>query len=604
MTPQKNRERKNLKLTNEFITGRLNKKFQVLTDAAKRLKDSLEISSYADLGKQENQPLLQALEQEVCESFAHSINSPKNIKTLKSDKIGFITYETLRMYQLWPEMVGDPKELVSSLPLKTMLIYKPKRIKNLNRVCKEFAAKLGIDDATLIANSEALKTAKKRIQLRADLIDVLLHSFGIERQRKPSTQKIAALAKALIPDLPMAAFHIDIVSTKTMLFICLADKDRLKKDWDAGLIDQASYDAGVQFLDYIKRVNFDQFSKFPGLSRYDARDADPKLLSDLGKRFEVGPGFLCEWLSSVVMIEDSASIEKFLIHDTWGHLWQADLTGLKELYDRMVSLQMPVSPDHFVVVDTDNVISMVDLFYLRQDGEVIVWEDLAEKYGDALHREKIATLFGPLIAEMCADMIEYCFSFNHRKLGNILPSSSSFFYKSTKLDFAWADLYYFVKMLRKSNDAYIKNQSLFTNTAARILEIHKLRHSPSWANSNPEREVKFKSVVEKFLTDFIADQRDELSSDLRVDAEGGRPKINAFFQIYLNLIKIQATTNKLFHEEIELKRPHLLPYREFFILFIARFFCADPLRNFFELDELIANHSLTVLEAVHSLASS
>ena len=37
-------------------------------------------------------------------------------------------------------------------------------------------------------------------------------------------------------------------------------------------------------------------------------------------------------LNTVVFIEERDSLEKYLIHDSWGHYWQADLTSLGTLY--------------------------------------------------------------------------------------------------------------------------------------------------------------------------------------------------------------------------------------------------------------------------------
>lgn len=592
---------------NDKVVQGIDKSFATLVTEAKKLKKALAIDSYGDLGKQSNQQALQKLETAFTKATALRLNhSRKWPEIANDDGVAQAVYEALVIYQLWPQPIGPGKPLVSSIALQTFPLYKPHKIPNLNSAIRNTAHSLNMPKTLISASRSKLAKAKARIERRKAIIAWLLKFARIKPGQAPKMHQIKRLANALIPHHPFPPETLDLVVVNTMLFICLPNKKRLEQAHQEGLLSTKELATACAYLKAKKRVRFEQFSQFPGLSRFDARDADDALIARLAQHLNLGSGATCEWLSSVVMMEDAADIEKFLIHDTWGHLWQADLTDLKGHYDQMVALQLPISPDTTVTIDGDNIVSMSDLFYIRADKQVILFDDMAQAYGDQLNMTKIRSLFAPLIAEMCADMIEYRFSHEMRALGDILPSSSSFANRSTKLDFAWADLYYFVKMLRNSDDTYLKNPELVHTLATRLAQIHQFRHADVWGGSGTDSQLRrdFEKVVKEFLKTFIRSQKQQLAPDLEVNLRQGKLQINAFFQIYINMLRIQTTLNHLFHNEIEAKRPYLLPYREYFILFIARYFCLEPLHHFFALDEVISRDGLAILEGVHRMAKT
>ena len=118
-------------------------------------------------------------------------------------------------------------------------------------------------------------------------------------------------------------------------------------------------------------------------------------------------------------------MDKYLIHDSWGHYWQADLTRLGTLYDRMASLHLPLSPGDTVRLG-DKLCTFLDLVYLRRDGALVFEEALARKFATAWIFERFEPLLAPIVAELAADTIEYRFRADCRAAGLEMPASSLF----------------------------------------------------------------------------------------------------------------------------------------------------------------------------------
>ena len=118
-------------------------------------------------------------------------------------------------------------------------------------------------------------------------------------------------------------------------------------------------------------------------------------------------------LDRSMMLETGGDIDKYLIHDSWGHIWQGYLSDLTEHYDRLATMQFPINADYHVALPDDNIVCLADCLYLHQDGSVSYDESLARDYIHAVINERMSALLTPICAELCADIIEYSFHADH-----------------------------------------------------------------------------------------------------------------------------------------------------------------------------------------------
>ena len=585
----------------DMLLGEIDHGFEKMLKVIQDFSKTLDIKSYADMGKVKDRDLLNKMERQMTKTLSVGLQR----KLTKADAevyheaiVAFL--ESYRLMELWQETVGRPAEVLSSQNLITFPLYKPYRYGKTKANFLKLAKKFGLSPHEISEVEDSFAMAKAGIKERVSVVEALRSKLKVSKNGEITPTSIKNLVDLLLPQVSFEAGEVKVIVVRTMFFICLPSLKGLESMPSFKKRSKKQRDLLVAFLKEIKRVRFDQFSHFPGLSRFDGRASDRKLLASLGKKLGMGVGEVAEWLSSVIMIEEAESIEKFLIHDTWGHLWQADLTKLRYLYDKMVSLQLPLAPDRTAVIDGHNIVTMSDLFYVRQGGEAVYYEDVAQKYFDALIEKKVQALFAPIVAEMCADMIEYKFSADSKHLGDILPSSSIFSSRSTKLDFAWSDLLYFVKMMRRSEKAFHKNPALVRLLGDRLWEIQKIKFPQNFKGMKREATYKgkFKSLVKKSLQEYLARQEYHLNPDLALSKGKGRSSINGFFKVFSNLLRIQTTINSMIHQELEGKLSHLEDHRELLILFIAKYFEKAPLQNFWSLDETLGKVAIPLMDEI------
>ena len=281
-------------------------------------------------------------------------------------------------------------------------------------------------------------------------------------------------------------------------------------------------------IDYLKRLrqfNFYNFSHFPAFTSFEAREMDPANLDRFGQAMKLERAELIALLNTAVFIEERDNLEKYLVHDSWGHYWQADLTGLGTLYDRMASLQLPLSPSDTVRLD-DKLLSFLDLVYLRRDGSLVFDEGLARRFAAAWVYERFQPLLAPVIAELAADMIEYRARAECGAAGLQLPSSSLFAHHPAKIDFAWADLSFFVKSLKRVNSLYQKDEELKAGFVERARLLFRLKYRRNYSNvtSTETLDAELKETFERLLVIFGEVQEADLGIKLEMtlDANGAR----------------------------------------------------------------------------------
>ena len=393
---------------------------------------------------------------------------------------------------------------------------------------------------------------------------------------------------------------------KAVFTFCILSNDAFAKTESFLARDEAARKATLDYLERLRRFNFYNFSHFPAFTSFDAREMDPTHLDRLASAMNLDRAGLVALLNTAVFIEERDNLEKYLVHDSWGHYWQADLTGLGTLYDRMASLQLPLAPSDVARVD-EKLCTFLDLVYLRRDGTLLFDETLARRFAAAWMYERFQPLLAPVIAELAADMIEYRARTACRAAGLDLPSSSLFPHHPAKIDFAWADLSFFVKSLKRVNTLYAKDEELkagFVERARLLFRLKYRRNFPAVASAE-KLDAELKTILERLLAIFNEVQETFLGIKLAVadDAEG-RPRINAFFQVFLNLLQIGMTLNGIIHEQLEKERPHLAPHFQTLIIFVVKYFERDPLQGFWTLDDILASYAVPLLEALAASAAS
>ena len=572
---------------------------------ARALVELLNVDSYAKMGhlSPEQQTRLHALENRLQTALARPPALVKEGPWTAADwDATFAFAQAYRLAALYPDTVGTEGEIIATLPTPSFSAVRPPRENPTTHaaVFAELCARLGLDAADRDLIEAQAQTAAAKLARRRQLVALLRAMLRPDPDQPPTSADAHRFFSTLFPDHPLQPGEVEVMATESCVYFCILSNDAFAKTEGFLARDEAARKTTLDYLERLRRFNFYNFSHFPAFTSFEAREMAPEHLDQLAAPMGLDRAALVALLNTAVFVEERDHLEKYLVHDSWGHYWQADLTGLGTLYDRMASLQLPLAPSDVARVD-EKLCTFLDLVYLRRDGTLLFDETLARRFAAAWMYERFQPLLAPVIAELAADMIEYRARAACRAEGLDLPSSSLFPHHPAKIDFAWADLSFFVKSLKRVNTLYAKDEELKAGFVERARLLFRLKYRRNFpAVTSAERlDAALRAVLERLLAVFNEVQETFLGIKLEIgeDAEG-RPRVNAFFQVFLNLLQIGMTLNGIIHGQLEKERPHLAPYFQTLIFFVVKYFERDPLQGFWTLDETLAAYAVPMLEAL------
>jgi hypothetical protein len=230
---------------------------------------------------------------------------------------------------------------------------------------------------------------------RRRLLQRLLDAFGLPEAGRAGA---ARLLKALVPAQALGAEDVDLVATSTALLFCLPIE---RGDADAA-------DPTLRFLARCAQADQRGMAFFPAFSPLRPHHPDPALLRLLAPEV---PGLdeasLRALVASLVTVLPRLDADKYIVHDVWGHHWQAHLFAFEDAYQRIAAYaDLPA--------------------------------DLPPPHGlPGFIRHRVLDALIALTAEILADAVEFRFN----QIAPLrLPSSSFFDHLPTKLDLTLADL--------------------------------------------------------------------------------------------------------------------------------------------------------------------
>jgi len=568
--------------------------FKSTFQSARELAGLLKVDSYAEMGGGEAAADLVEKARILAGELRHPLAETLPEALDREVLARFLT--AYRLEELYPDTVGEVEEIVSSIPLVTLPMFRVRRLDPdvRSRTAKALAEAWKLTAAQSEKIEEAVKVARERLTWRRRLVDEVRLLLAGPNGGLKDRAEIKAVFDQYFPGNPLFPSEIDVVVARTCLYWCLPKAEEIEQRATEG-----ETSAVTEWLAYTGRFAFQYFNHFPTFSSFDARDADTHLSALIADRLGESQTDIMFGLNGTTTIERTADIEKYLIHDTWGHMWQGDLTDLGRLYDTMESLKCPVEAGDHVVLPDGNVVTMLDLCYLTGHRAIRYDIHLANRYVNAWLRRRLDALLAPIVAELTADCVEYKFRL-HREQGDLLPSSSMFAHEAAKLDFAWVDLGYFVRSLRRTNAAYLKDEALMESLVSRVALLLSHRYPRQYSRGQEEHNLlgEIGLHLEIFFEQLESKLKRELNLDETKSAEESPQEPNAILLLFTNLLRIQATLNHLIGEVMGESEPELAELFDVLVIFIARQYESDPTQRFWDLDEVLGTYGLSVLREI------
>jgi hypothetical protein len=392
---------------------------------------------------------------------------------------------------------------------------------------------------------------------RLRLMDALDDHLGLPTRGR---QGAHALLAALFPGNPLKVEEVDLIRTSTAVYLCLPYDAR---GWTTRGEEQHDDPALTSLLRRITRPAQATMAHFPAFAPLRKAELDPALVRALADHTGVTAEQIRAQLPTMITILPRDEVDKYIVHDVWGHLWQAHLFDFEHAYQRVAKLASapPISA------------AMLDALaaHIDQDPDARpLWSAALDAHLDRALRDSLTGLF----AEVLADAVEYKFLvLNPTRRADLL--SSSFFKElPTKLDLTLADLPLYFRFASRG-----ARRLCAPDTRQPLLDqlAQRLPHAA---------DAQLHAALDDAHAWTLA-ALDDPTTWAALPAPA--PHANAFDLAALAFSHLQLTFNAL-HADLNPTPPHPLLARphDLIIFAAASFFEQDPDRNLARIPALLA----------------
>ncbi|MEL6895832.1 MAG: hypothetical protein AAFP90_07010, partial [Planctomycetota bacterium] len=380
------------------------------------------------------------------------------------------------------------------------------------------------------------------------------------------------LFTTLFGDVGIPANEIRIIATATMLFFVIPPQSSVRDSRAAEF-----YERKGKFAHW-------QFGNFPGFTHLRPVQIDDGLVSDLAAATGQRSTDVRQEICRCIGIVSRADFEKYIVHDVWGHSWQASLMAYDLRYQKLASYADPLTLDSIVTSGEGGERCFQDAFEIRS-GTVSFHEAGFEAFVDALVMQRLPIALTPVIAEILADVAEFKLAVRHdipvvgpssgstregERQDVFLPSGSPLEEEPAKLDFLVQDLKFYFRQATKSLRLLVRLPA----RQERLVQALCQRG----ANEESARQA-----LDAMCDCWQALQSFRYSDRVQWHEEEHLLRVNVIARLSLNFLGL--------HREVVLayralgERDHL---HDLMLLGIAVYFEMDPAHNLWTIDEFVA----------------
>ncbi len=437
-----------------------------------------------------------------------------------------------------------------------------------------------LNSGTVDRLNRDLSMRARPLNHRHQIMKSLETRFNLVSDNPKLDADILRIFRALYPGAPFEVGEVKLVKTSSALYFCLPtepiEKPDASKQHEENDTSEASKTDSEKFLRKIWEV--EPFAHFPVFGTFNAKDLDLTLRQEIVTDTELPLELITSTLTRMIGVLPLAELDKYLIHDTWGHQWQESLLDFEVPYTALTLFQRPLS-----LAETASVFgkqtSFSDTFAKTESGTIELDPAKLQHFIDAELYEREIIAFTPILAELLADVVEYKFLELYPEQEHLLPSSSLLKAFPSKLDLTLADL----------RTCFVHAAELFQNwvTSASTqqdlhAEICEKLDIPNDASKHEEVSQILSRAVELCKAQLHAFYQPEWSWE---QTEDGYLKLNAFSFAGLNFLRIHTALIQTYKALSEIEAPY--GFKDILVLSMGTFFERDPQQNIWQLDSFL-----------------
>lgn len=478
------------------------------------------------------------------------------------------------------ELVDHPElETLDTAGSKTLSLFTPDcsgDAEDSDALSARIQSVFQIDSATLDKMQARLAEQTEPLRDRQKIVKALEGLFNLVSQNPQLDEDVFRLFQGFYPDSPFHPGQVKLIKTASALFFCLPFNAQTTPGWE----DVPEADK-VRYKQFIHRIQQGEpFAHFPAFGPFEGGDTASDILNGIIDSAQLSYERVTTTLTRMVSILPMDEIDKFLIHDTWGHQWQESLLDFEEPYTQLARFDLPLSlQEQASVLGQQR--TLADVFTTTDTGEITLDEAELRRFIDDEIYERSVVALTPAVAEILADIVEYKFLTLHPDKEKLLPSSSLFKNYPTKFDLTLQDLHFCFEQASKVFREWATSKALQDQMQAQILDALKVPHTKA---EHVHKVVQAAArICEERLADFYQPQwfwESERGNGLR---------LNAFSLMALNLLSIHAALLKTYQtlSETPANVPGMQSFKDLLVLAMGVFFERDPQRHLWLMDEFL-----------------
>jgi len=404
---------------------------------------------------------------------------------------------------------------------------------------------------------------------------------ALERRCPLSSQEmIHRLFTELYPGHPFQLGDVDVVRTSTSLFFCLA---YTKEKLDVPGFEERPEQQQAAVAAFLRRLHEVKQEHFPVFGFFRADQAEASLLADLAADTMTTGERVAKMLTTMVSILRSQDIDKYLVHDAWGHQWQAHLFPFEEQYRASGRFRRLPPLDQVTEGPGGWSGSLIDAC---RAGVAVLDESgaLPKQHWDGYLRgvmvDRLMVAGVIAIAEMLADVSEFKIHVIGGEAAVHLSSSSYFPKWPTKLDLTLMDAGVVFGMALEGFERLAASDGKGGYLHKRLLvELPQLS------------ERRAEALIDSLRNRVRTLLQTEFKAEFSLDSSGEALVVNPFARLCLNLLGTHTALNGVYAQlgaDDRSYPPPLRDFRDLLLLSIGAFYQQDPDAHFWHVDEFTA----------------
>ena len=442
-----------------------------------------------------------------------------------------------------------------------------------------------LDAETVDKLNRQLSTRTSPLQHRHQIMKSLETRFNLVSDNPKLDAGILQLFQSLYPGAPFQTGEVKLVKTSSALYFCLPTEPQEKTQTSSISADERSkaqktpQRPTAYYEKFLRKIwEVEPFAHFPVFGTFNAEDLDLTFRQEVTADTELSLELVTSTLTRMVGVLPLAELDKYLIHDTWGHQWQESLLDFEEPYTELTLFKRPLSLTETASVFGEQT-SFADTFIKTQAGTIALDSEKLQQFIDAELYERAIIAFTPILAEMLADVVEYKFLELHPEQEHLLPSSSLLKAFPSKLDLTLADLRTCFVHASEVFQNWITSESTQQQLHKEICEKLDI---PDKATKHQELSHVLSAAVELCKAQLLSFYQPEWTWE---KTEDGDLKLNAFSFAALNFLRIHTALIQTYEDLSQIDVPY--GFKDILVLAMGTFFERKPQENIWRLDSFL-----------------